>query len=148
MNPDISHHYRILELEQGASPSEIKRAYRDLAMVWHPDRFSDPRMQQKAEDRLKQINAAYEFLKSYQPKTVQHTAETARTEEPQSKAQPTSQRKWESRDLPKPLGERTIGIIGSVLLALVLFYYFGFGFFLFIFVFIPYYIIRTSYSDL
>ncbi|MCY7284043.1 MAG: J domain-containing protein [Cyanobacteria bacterium CAN_BIN43] len=80
MNPDISHHYKILELEQGASQPEIKRAYRDLAMVWHPDRFSNPRMQQKAEARLKQINAAYEFLKSYQPQTEKPTAEPVEPE--------------------------------------------------------------------
>jgi len=80
MNPDISHYYKILELEQGASQPEIKRAYRDLAMVWHPDRFSNPRMQQKAEARLKQINAAYEFLKLYQPQTVQQKVEPVEPE--------------------------------------------------------------------
>lgn len=37
---DMKRYYEILELEPGASPEEVKRAYRDLVKVWHPDRFS------------------------------------------------------------------------------------------------------------
>jgi hypothetical protein len=58
--------YEILELEPGASQDEIKQAYKDLAFVWHPDRYShNSRLQQKAQDKLKEINYAYEFLKEY-----------------------------------------------------------------------------------
>ncbi len=54
---------RILELEPGISVDELKRAHRDLVKVWHPDRFADdPRLQLKAQEKLKQINEAYEFL--------------------------------------------------------------------------------------
>jgi len=74
MKPDI--HYKVLEVEPGASQNEIKQAYKDLAKVWHPDRFTDnPRLQQKAEEKLKQINTAYEFLKSYQPHLTESTIE-------------------------------------------------------------------------
>ncbi|HEY9699085.1 MAG TPA: GUN4 domain-containing protein [Trichocoleus sp.] len=77
---NISRYFQILEVEQGVSQEEIKQAYRDLAKVWHPDRFSDdPRLQKKAEGKLKQINAAYEFLKSYQPQSTQ--AKTQSTHE-------------------------------------------------------------------
>jgi hypothetical protein len=66
IRPDI--HYQVLEIEVGASQTEIKQAFRDLAKVWHPDRFADdPRLQQKAAEKLKRIIAAYEFLKSYHP---------------------------------------------------------------------------------
>ncbi len=55
----------ILGLKPGASAQEIKAAYRDLAKVWHPDRFShDPRLQEKAQNKLKDINEAYEALTS------------------------------------------------------------------------------------
>jgi curved DNA-binding protein CbpA len=48
-----------------ATNAEIKQAYRDLVKVWHPDRFgSDARLRAKAEDRLKQINAAYRALEA------------------------------------------------------------------------------------
>lgn len=76
MKSDI--HYQILEIETGASQDDIKQAYKDLAKVWHPDRFSDsPRLKQKAEEKLKRINAAYEFLKSYQPQVAQAEAAPA-----------------------------------------------------------------------
>jgi hypothetical protein len=55
----------VLALRPGASSVEIKQAYRDLVKVWHPDRFgSAPRLREKAEDKLKQINEAYLVLQS------------------------------------------------------------------------------------
>lgn len=52
-------YYRILDVPRVASFSEIKSAYRKLAFRFHPDRNpDDPR----AEDKLKQINAAFEVL--------------------------------------------------------------------------------------
>jgi hypothetical protein len=55
----------VLALRPGATLTEIKEAYRDLVKVWHPDRFgSDPRLREKAEDKLKQINKAYLVLQS------------------------------------------------------------------------------------
>tara|TARA_B100000315_G_C14503677_1_gene553530 strand:- start:516 stop:956 length:441 start_codon:yes stop_codon:yes gene_type:complete len=61
---DRDRYYEILELKPGASAEEIKRAYKDLVKVWHPDRFShDPQLQQKAQEKLKEINEAYEQLR-------------------------------------------------------------------------------------
>lgn len=55
--------YETLGLTTDATSEQIKLAYRDLVKVWHPDRFgSDPRLQSKAQDKLKQINEAYERL--------------------------------------------------------------------------------------
>ncbi|MEG4571356.1 J domain-containing protein [Microcoleus sp. N3A4] len=60
---DINRCYEILEIEPGTSLEEIKRAYRDLAFVWHPDRFAhNDRLQQKAHQRLTEINEAYQQL--------------------------------------------------------------------------------------
>jgi len=60
----------MLGLKPGASHEEVAQAYRDLANVWHPDRFAgNPRLQKKAEEKLKEINAAYEYVKSFYGKT-------------------------------------------------------------------------------
>jgi hypothetical protein len=64
MNDELAECYNILGLSPGASPAELKAAHRDLAKVWHPDRFlHDPRLQQKAQEKLKEINEAYEQLR-------------------------------------------------------------------------------------
>ena len=66
--PDIKKCFEILGVSPGASDEEIKEAVRDLVKVWHPDRFSgDPRLQQKAQEKLKEINKAYEAVKAYIP---------------------------------------------------------------------------------
>ncbi len=64
---DINHAYEILELEPGASPAQLKRAYRKLVKVWHPDRFFNQKEKQEAEEKIKKINAAYNKLKSEYP---------------------------------------------------------------------------------
>ena len=56
----------MLGLKPGASKEEVNEAYRDLASVWHPDRFANNlRLQKKAEERLKEINAAYEYIRLF-----------------------------------------------------------------------------------
>ncbi len=68
MTREIKRAYRILGLPPGASIDDIKSAYRDLAQVWHPDRFShSDRLKEKAERNLSRINEAYQSLKDYQP---------------------------------------------------------------------------------
>jgi curved DNA-binding protein CbpA len=60
---DLQDCYRILDVEPGATREEVKRAYRELVRVWHPDRFAhDPALQRKAQEKLKQINLAYEQI--------------------------------------------------------------------------------------
>jgi len=56
----------ILGLGPGASKEEVEQAYRDLANVWHPDRFANnPRLQEKAEEKLKEINSAYQYIRFF-----------------------------------------------------------------------------------
>src|SRR5215475_3489781 len=52
--------YETLGLANGAGPEEVERAYRKLAVKFHPDRnFGDP----EAAEKLKEINQAYDVLK-------------------------------------------------------------------------------------
>lgn len=65
MNDELHNYYNLLGLSPGASSEELKTAHRDLAKVWHPDRFPhDPRLQEKAQEKLKEINRAYDRLRS------------------------------------------------------------------------------------
>ncbi len=50
--------YTLLGLHRGASLEEVKRAYRRLAMRWHPDR----NLTSEAEGEFKRIKAAYELI--------------------------------------------------------------------------------------
>lgn len=64
MTIDSTQAYRVLGLAPGATVDEVKTAYRDLAQVWHPDRFPDNnRLREKAEQNLQRINEAYALLR-------------------------------------------------------------------------------------
>lgn len=51
-------YYKVLQVERGASDDELKKAYRKLAMKWHPDK--NPSNKKEAEAKFKQISEAYE----------------------------------------------------------------------------------------
>ena len=53
-------YYNILGVEKSASQEEIKKAYRKLAVKYHPDKNKDDK---QAEDKFKEIAEAYEVLK-------------------------------------------------------------------------------------
>ena len=60
---EIFRFYKVLDLEPDASIEEVKKAYRDLVIVWHPDRFPhNLQLQKKANDKLVEINEAYEQI--------------------------------------------------------------------------------------
>jgi curved DNA-binding protein len=56
--------YETLEINENATADEIKKAYRKLARKYHPDVNKDP----SAEDKFKEINAAYEVLSNPEKK--------------------------------------------------------------------------------
>jgi len=50
--------YVVLELKKSANPAEIKKAYRRLSLLYHPDKSTDPQAKQKMEA----ISSAYEQI--------------------------------------------------------------------------------------
>jgi DnaJ like chaperone protein len=58
--------YAVLGLERGSDERDIKRAYRKLMSQHHPDKLGDvpDELKRRAEDRAREINAAYERIKS------------------------------------------------------------------------------------
>src|SRR6476619_7170098 len=53
-------YYEVLEVERTADETQLKSAFRKLAMKWHPDRNPGDK---SCEVRFKEINEAYEVLK-------------------------------------------------------------------------------------
>lgn len=51
-------YYKILGVSRSASDDEIKKAYRRMALKYHPDKNSDP----GAEEKFKEVAEAYEVL--------------------------------------------------------------------------------------
>jgi hypothetical protein len=72
MDKELHCWYKALELEPGASLEEVNQAHKDLALVWHPDRLpqDSPRLQEKAQAKLKEINNARDRLREYQADRV------------------------------------------------------------------------------
>ncbi len=63
--PDTDSYYRILETEPTASNEEIKKAYRKMAMKYHPDKVNHlgEEIKKDAEDKFRKVQEAYEKIK-------------------------------------------------------------------------------------
>lgn len=54
--------YQVLGVSENASDEEIKKAYRELARKYHPDNYHDNPLADLAQEKMKEINAAYEEI--------------------------------------------------------------------------------------
>ncbi|KAG5242192.1 dnaJ subfamily member [Salix suchowensis] len=61
-------YYKILQVDKTATDDDLKKAYRKLAMKWHPDK--NPNNKKDAEAKFKQISEAYEVLSDIQKRAV------------------------------------------------------------------------------
>ena len=60
-------YYEILGVNKDATPEQIRKAYKKLALKWHPDK--NPDNKKEAEEKFKEINEAYTVLSD--PKSKQ-----------------------------------------------------------------------------
>ncbi|HPE87006.1 MAG: TerB family tellurite resistance protein [Bacteroidales bacterium] len=62
---DATSAYKILEIEPTASDDEVKKAYRKMAVKYHPDKVSHlgEEVQHAAKEKFQQLNQAYESIK-------------------------------------------------------------------------------------
>ncbi|CAN6912646.1 unnamed protein product [Brassica oleracea var. botrytis] len=61
-------YYKVLQVDRSASDDDLKKAYRKLAMKWHPDK--NPTNKKEAEAKFKQISEAYDVLSDPQKRAV------------------------------------------------------------------------------
>lgn len=54
--------YETLGIKEGASEQEIRIAYKELAKKYHPDRYQANPLAGLAEDKMREINEAYDYL--------------------------------------------------------------------------------------
>ena len=77
-----------LELEEPATPVDVKQAHKDLALMWHPDRAPNERLKTRATAKLKALNNARDVLVEHL-KTPGRTAGTDTEPKPPSAPEPT-----------------------------------------------------------
>ena len=56
--------YSVLGVSRDASDEEIKRAYRELARKYHPDKYAGSDLADLAEEKMKEVNAAYDEIQA------------------------------------------------------------------------------------
>lgn len=61
-------YYNILKVNRNASDEDLKKSYRRLAMIWHPDK--NPSNKREAEAKFKQISEAYDVLSDPQKRQI------------------------------------------------------------------------------
>ena len=63
-HPSNDSNYRILEIEPSATNDEVKKAYRKMAIKYHPDKVATlgEDVQKAAEEKFKAVNQAYEAI--------------------------------------------------------------------------------------
>ena len=56
--------YQVLGISSTATDDEVKKAYRNLARKYHPDNYHDNPLADLAQERMKEINEAYEEIQA------------------------------------------------------------------------------------
>ncbi len=78
--------YQILGLEKTATSLEVKKAYRSLAKQWHPDLFfNQADLLQEAQQKIQQINLAYEIIKNQIPEEIRDRNTNSKRQSPTEK---------------------------------------------------------------
>ncbi len=64
--------YKVLGVSPSATDEQIKEAYRNLAKKYHPDQYADSPLKDLADEKMKEINEAYDAITSQRKAGGQH----------------------------------------------------------------------------
>jgi hypothetical protein len=92
-NDVVDDPYRELGIARTATAVEVKRAYRQLIMVWHPDRHvgASEFQRREAERRFKRIHAAYKAITEIAPNGTQPAAPDGQPQPGQAQVDPNQE---------------------------------------------------------
>jgi DnaJ-class molecular chaperone len=65
---EAKNYYEILQVSKGSNDAEIKKAYRKLAMKWHPDK--NPDTAEEAARMFQEIGEAYDVLSDKEKRAI------------------------------------------------------------------------------
>src|SRR4051812_37881391 len=119
---DVLKCYKVLDVPPGAGAEQVRRAYIELAHVWHPDRYpSNPVLRQKAKERMAEVEAAYQTLQAFLPDLSQTENSEAEVDQGASKAQDVIQVTDSGVSQKLAIaGVLVLAIVGLLVLALTL----------------------------
>ena len=66
----------VLDLAPGAGMEDVKRAYRELALIWHPDKVPE-QVKERATRKFQRLTEAYRWL-TQNPSVLEHSGATVR----------------------------------------------------------------------
>ncbi len=64
--------YKVLGVDPSATDEEVKKAYRELARKYHPDNYVNTPLSDLAEEKMKEVNEAYETIQKIRKEEAEH----------------------------------------------------------------------------
>jgi curved DNA-binding protein CbpA len=85
MSSKYEKYYKVLDLDVGASKEKVKKSFRELSHIWHPDNHAgkSPEVQNRCNEKFKELSNAYEVLSKYLEEQDSEIVEKKRREEEQ-----------------------------------------------------------------
>ena len=93
---NAKHCYEVLGLAPGATLAQLKEKRGRLAQKWHPDKEKDPKRKAVLEDKMKDINNAFDFLKAFLSGTPAGPSPTSHGPQADAPPPPARKKPWEA----------------------------------------------------
>lgn len=99
-------YYTLLEVDPKATIEQIKSQHRFLIHAWHPDKFPDGELKEKAEEKIKEINEAFSVISDPVKRENYDRALRSYTSPPPSSAPPTYSQPSKTQQRQTPPSEQ------------------------------------------